>query len=109
MNKTSLKLEKLFLTYINEIGETSGGFINFVNPDIIEECDPNKIRRELQKAVNILKNRLEDVKFQLYEYEKGKTRFKLKETLVTLRKVKRSRKQGIYRIKRRLGVHDNYE
>lgn len=87
MNKSSPAFEKLFLTYIKDMGETSGGFISIVNPDIIEEGNPKKIGRALQRSADILENRLEDIKFEAYEYEKGKTRSRLKEALNTLRKM----------------------
>ncbi len=87
MNKTSPELEKLFLKYIDEMGETSGGFIGIVNPDVIEEGNPREIGQQLQEATDILESRLEDIEFQPYEYEKGKTRSRLKEALNTLRKM----------------------
>jgi len=87
MNEASPKLEKLFLTYINDIGETPGGFFSFLSPEIIEEGDPSKIGRELQKGADILESRLEDIEFQPYEYEKGKTRSRLKEALNILREM----------------------
>ncbi len=84
MNKTSPELEKLFLKYIDEMGETSGGFIGFVNSNTIKEGNPKIIGQELQKATDILEARLEDIEFQPYEYEKGKTRSRLNEALNTL-------------------------
>ena len=87
MNKTSLELEKLFLTYIDKMGETPGGFIGITNLKTIKECNPNEIGQGLQKAADILESRLEDIKFQPYEYEKGKTRPRLKEALNTLREM----------------------
>lgn len=87
MNKAFPKFEKLFLNYINEMGETSGGFISIVNSGTIEEGNPKIIGQELQKASDILEVRLEDIEFQPYEYEKGKTRSRLKEALNTLREM----------------------
>jgi hypothetical protein len=87
MNKTSLKLEKLFLTYVDKMGETPGGFIGITNLKTIEEGNPKEIGKWLQKTVDVLESRLEDVEFQPYEYEKGKTRPRLKEALNTLREM----------------------
>lgn len=87
MNKTSPELEKLFLTYIKDMGETSGGFIGIVNLNTIEEGNIKEIGQELQKSADILESRLEDIEFQPYEYEKGKTRSRLKEALNTLREM----------------------
>ena len=87
MNKTSPELEKLFSKYIKDMGETSGGFFSFVSPDAIKEGNPKEIGQELQKGAYILENRLEDIEFQPYEYEKGKTGWRLKEALNTLRQM----------------------
>ena len=87
MNKTSPEFEKLFLTYINKMGETPGGFIGVVNSDTIEKGNPKEIGQSLQKTADILESRLEDIEFEPYEYEKGKTRFRLKEALNTLREM----------------------
>lgn len=87
MDKTSLKLEKLFLKYISDIGETPGGFIGIIDSDTIAEGNPKRIGQELQKATDILESRLEDIEFQPYEYEKGKTRSRLKESLNILREM----------------------
>ena len=87
MNKTSIELEKLFLTYMDNIGETPGGFIGLTNSKMIEEGNPKEMGQGLQKVVDILESRLEDVEFQPYEYEKGKTRSRLKEALNTLREM----------------------
>ena len=87
MNKTSFKFEKLFSKYINDMGETPGGFISIVNLKTIEEGNLKEIGQGLQKSADILDNRLEDIEFQPYEYEKGKTRSRLKEALNTLREM----------------------
>ena len=87
MNKTSPSFEKLFLKYVEDMGETSGGFIGIVNPEIIEEGNPKKIGDALQRGADILENRLEDIEFQPYEYEKGKTKSRLKEALNVLREM----------------------
>ena len=87
MNKTSPELEKLFLTYIDKMGETPGGFIGITNLKTIEEGNPKEIGQGLQKSADLLESRLEDIEFQPYEYEKGKTRSRLKEALNTLREM----------------------
>jgi|GEM_PF-2089931 len=87
MNKTSLKFEELFLTYIKDMGETSGGFFSVVNPEIIEKGNPQEIGQELQITADILESRLNDIEFQPYEYEKGKTGSRLKGAINTLRKM----------------------
>ncbi len=87
MNKTSPEVEKLFLTYIKEMGDISGGFFSIVNPETIEKGNPKEIGQELQNAAEILENRLGDIKFQSYEYEKGKTRSRLEKALNTLREM----------------------
>ncbi|MGB9979605.1 hypothetical protein [Methanobacterium sp.] len=87
MNKTSPELKKLFLTYIKDMGETSGGFFSFVNPEAIVNGNPKELGQELQKGATIMESRLEDMKFQPYEHEKGKTRWRLKESLNMLREM----------------------
>lgn len=78
---TSLNIEKLFLEYIRDMGETPGGFIGLLNPEILEEGDPKKLGRQIQIMASILENRIEDIDFEPWEYEKGKTRSRLKESL----------------------------
>ena len=69
------------------MGDISGGFFSIVNPETIEKGNPKEIGQELQNAAEILENRLEDIEFQPYEYEKCKTRSRLEKALNTLREM----------------------
>jgi len=61
---TSLNIEKLFLKYIRDMGETPGGFIGLLNPETLEEGDPKKLWRQIQTVASILGNEIEDMFFE---------------------------------------------
>jgi len=63
------------------MGETPGSFIGLLNPETLEEGDPKKLGSQIQIVASILGNRIEDMDFEPWEYEKGKTRSRLKESL----------------------------
>lgn len=71
--KTSHNIEKLFIEHIKDIGGTPGGFLGVFDPKLIEEGDPKKLGREIQRGADILENGIKYIDFQPWEYEKGKT------------------------------------
>lgn len=75
--KYSPNIEKLFLEYIEDIGETPGGCISICDPKILEEGDPKKLGRQMQSRADILEDAVNMIDFQPWEYEKGKTASRL--------------------------------
>ena len=78
----SPEIEKLFLKYLSDMGKTPGGiFGGFISPKIIEEGNPKEIGQMIQIGADFIESRMEDIEFQSYEYELGKTRSRLIEAL----------------------------
>lgn len=69
---TSLNIEKLFLEYIRDMGETPGGFIGLLYPETLEEGVPKKLGHQIQTVASILENRIEDIEFEPWNKKKEK-------------------------------------
>ena len=89
--KTSSTIEKSFLKYINEMGETPGGFLGFLNAETLENGDPKKITnslgKEMQMGADILENGANYMDFQPWEMEKGKAGSRLIEAIHIYREI----------------------
>lgn len=78
---TSPNIEKLFLEYIKDMGENSGGFIGFLKPEFIEEGDTKTLGKEIQRGADILENGIYYIDFEPWELEEDKTGTRLKEAV----------------------------
>ena len=84
---TSPIIEKLLLEYINKIGESPGGFAGILKIEHLENGDPKTLGKELQRGADILEYGINQMNFETWELEKGKTGSRLKEALQTYRKM----------------------
>ncbi|MGB9936146.1 MAG: hypothetical protein ACPK7O_00355 [Methanobacterium sp.] len=78
---TSPNIEKLFLQYLENVGEDPRGFIGFLDTEILERCDTKALGERLKRGANILKNGLYFMDFGPGELEKGKTSARLQEAV----------------------------
>ena len=84
---TSPNIEKIFSKYINDMGSQPGGFIGFLNPELIEEGDPKLLGKQIQIGATILKEGFNNMHFYPIEMEKGKSGYRLKESIEIYRQM----------------------
>ena len=84
---TSPQIEKLFLEYMEEIGEKSGGFMGILDSDHLTEGNPKTLGKEMIKGADFIENSIIDMDFQPWEYDKGKTASRLTEAVKIYRKM----------------------
>lgn len=81
MDGTSDKIEKLFLNYINNMGEIPGGLFGIIPPKTIKEGNPEEIGRVMQRGADLIEIGIDNMQFESWEYEKGKTKSRITEAI----------------------------
>lgn len=84
---TSNNIEKLFLEYLKDVGETPGGFMGILNLELLEEGDPKALGNEIQRGADILEMQIQSMHFQPWELEEGKAGSRLKKALKVYREI----------------------
>lgn len=84
---TSPNIEKLFLKYMEDIGENPGGLIGFLKPENLEEGDPKTLGKEIQIGAAFLQDGINNMYFYPWELEEGKTGSRLEKTIQIYRQM----------------------
>lgn len=84
---TSPNIEKLFLKYVEDMGEYPGGLIGLLKLENLEEGDPKTLGKEIQVGATLLQDGLNNMYFYPWELEDGKTGSRLKEAIEIYRQM----------------------
>ncbi|WP_414469207.1 hypothetical protein [Methanobacterium sp. ACI-7] len=80
-------IERLFLEYIEDMGESPGGFISILKPEHLENGDPKTLGKQIQSAADYLDYFINHMDFEPWELEKGKIGSRLKNAVQIYRQM----------------------